>query len=81
MALAFGSGFAVALDGCGHVHTSGDNTHGQNGNATDGLDVGRFEVARLDTPATAVSAGYSHAAAVDAAGRLWTWGFGVISHG
>ena len=70
-----GGSHSVSVSSDGQVYAWGDNTHGQIG---DGTHTGRTLPTGTAAPAdvlfTQATAGRNHTAALDATGRIWTWG-------
>ena len=70
-----GGSHSVSVSSDGQVYAWGDNTHGQIG---DGTHTGRTLPTGTAAPAdvlfTQATAGRNHTAALDTAGRIWTWG-------
>lgn len=79
----------VALLACGGLHTLaarcggglislGTNQHGELGAGRGRPQAASVPapVTRLPGPVNSLAAGWKHSAAVDAAGQLWTWGWG-----
>ena len=70
-----GGSHSVSVSSDGQVYAWGDNTHGQIG---DGTHTGRTLPTGTAAPADALftqaTAGRNHTAALDATGRIWTWG-------
>ena len=70
-----GGSHSVSVSSDGQVYAWGDNTHGQIG---DGTRAGRTLPTGTAAPAdvlfTQATAGRNHTAALDATGRIWTWG-------
>jgi hypothetical protein len=74
-ALSVGSGDALALDSSGHVWAWGFGSDGNLGLTTAGTVALPTEVQTFPGVAfTAVAAGTDQSVALDARGRVWTWG-------
>ena len=70
-----GSGFSMALRSDGSLWTWGSNNHGQLGNGIiRAWDDAVHEPTKIMENIVAISAGSSHATAIDTDGNLWIWG-------
>jgi alpha-tubulin suppressor-like RCC1 family protein len=70
-----GNGHAIILDKKGKVWTIGRNNYGQLGDSTHQNSAIPLEVKRLSNKQiVAISRGYDHSIALDAAGNLYLWG-------
>lgn len=79
-AIDAGSGFSIALDSTGQVHTWGENGSGQLGNSTNTqsnipINVSSFGSLSGKT-ITAVAASDYHSVALDSTGKVHAWGYG-----
>jgi|GEM_PF-4373017 len=75
-AISAGYDNTVALDSDGRVWSWGNNGYGQLGSGSNISSNIPVPVIGLDNvKVTAISAGWSNAAAVDSDGKLWSWGF------
>jgi len=83
VAIAAGDYFSLALDSTGQIYSWGMNNFGQLGNNSTTQSPSPVAVAVAGTPMagktiTAISAGESHAVALDSTGQVYGWGFNGI---
>ncbi|AKT40998.1 MopE-related protein [Chondromyces crocatus] len=80
-AIAAGGFHSLALDTAGHLWSWGLNTFGQLGAGTAGSTPsrtpGRIQPQSGDPTFIAIAAGHQFSMALDATGRVWTWGSNV----
>lgn len=81
-----GFGHVLAISQSGDLWSWGCNLYGQVGNGVDGNSEANLQPVKIGGVGNvvAVSAGYRHSMALDAAGHVWTWGhsfFGELGDG